>query len=508
MFTPFAFRTIQQVGEGLDPDAQAFLTATGITDPTITTAINQLVLDLKADSLWSKMIVIYPFVGGTATTHKYNLKDPRDLDAAYRLDIPGGFTNDSTGLQGDNTNLADSHFNASTYWANNLSAALGFYSPDVASGDEMIAMGGDSTGTGFNLMSKKYSAATAYQGRAFQHNIVPSPALSPYVGLTTLSRNGSTSLVLYYGDTGMWTNTSTETSTSRPTNTVAVGGLNGSFQRTDQTFSFAFISDGLTDTNVYDLNSAVQTFQTTLQRLDADAYAFLNTTGITDPTIVSAINNLVVSLKLAGVWNDCDAIYPFVGGDATSHSYNLKDTSTYQITWNGTVTHNSNGITGNGTDGYGNTGWNQTTAGRNTDGHISIYSRTDFNSTSGLMSDMGAGVSPSESLMALANSGTSYWIYNSEVRSAAYGNTQGLYLTNRGASNTVGWKNSTSISSGANGSGYPNVNLTICAQNRNGSIERFTTRNYAFASMGAEISDVAAYYTAVQAFQLALGRQV
>ena len=36
-----------QFGVAIDPDAQAFLTATAITDATITSAINQLVIDLK-----------------------------------------------------------------------------------------------------------------------------------------------------------------------------------------------------------------------------------------------------------------------------------------------------------------------------------------------------------------------------------------------------------------------------------------------------------------------------
>ena len=35
-----------QFGVAIDADAQAFLTATGITDATITSAINQLLTDL------------------------------------------------------------------------------------------------------------------------------------------------------------------------------------------------------------------------------------------------------------------------------------------------------------------------------------------------------------------------------------------------------------------------------------------------------------------------------
>ena len=68
-----------------DPDAIAFLMAAGITDGTQAAAINTLVIRMKADGIWTKMKAIYPFVGGSAASHKWNLKDPRDLDAAYRL---------------------------------------------------------------------------------------------------------------------------------------------------------------------------------------------------------------------------------------------------------------------------------------------------------------------------------------------------------------------------------------------------------------------------------------
>lgn len=97
----------------LDPDAQAFLTATGITDATITTAINDLVLDLKSNSLWTKMQALWPFVGGTATTHKYNLIDPQDTDAAYRMTFNGGWTHSANGIKGNLTNTyGDTHWNA------------------------------------------------------------------------------------------------------------------------------------------------------------------------------------------------------------------------------------------------------------------------------------------------------------------------------------------------------------------------------------------------------------
>jgi hypothetical protein len=45
-----------------DPDYQAFITATGITQPTQSAALETLVSDLKSYGLWSKMKAIYPMV--------------------------------------------------------------------------------------------------------------------------------------------------------------------------------------------------------------------------------------------------------------------------------------------------------------------------------------------------------------------------------------------------------------------------------------------------------------
>ena len=85
-------------GSGFDPDAQAFITAAAITDSTQQNAINTLVIALKGYSIWTKMKAIYPIVGGVASSHKYNLKDPRDLDAAFRLTFTVGWTHSANGM--------------------------------------------------------------------------------------------------------------------------------------------------------------------------------------------------------------------------------------------------------------------------------------------------------------------------------------------------------------------------------------------------------------------------
>lgn len=82
-------------GRGADADALAFITAANITDTTQKSAVTQLVTDLKSANIWTKMKAIYPFVGGTASSHRFNLKDPRDLDVAFRLVFNGGWTHSS-----------------------------------------------------------------------------------------------------------------------------------------------------------------------------------------------------------------------------------------------------------------------------------------------------------------------------------------------------------------------------------------------------------------------------
>jgi len=111
-------------GSSYDADAQAFLTATGITDLTISNAINDLVIGYKSEGLWTKRGIIYPIVGGTSTTVKYNLKNPLDTDGAFRLSLFGGITYASTGITPDGSTGY-----GNTHWlkpSDNIS--FGFYS--------------------------------------------------------------------------------------------------------------------------------------------------------------------------------------------------------------------------------------------------------------------------------------------------------------------------------------------------------------------------------------------
>ena len=95
--------------------AERFLVAAAITNNVISNAINYLVGELLKNNLWNKCYAVYPIVGGTASTHKFNLINPQDTDAAYRLNFVGGITHSSNGMQGNGTTgYANTFFNPTT----------------------------------------------------------------------------------------------------------------------------------------------------------------------------------------------------------------------------------------------------------------------------------------------------------------------------------------------------------------------------------------------------------
>lgn len=84
-------------GSAYDPDAQAFFTTYGITDATEKEAVNDLVVDLKAQTWYgTNVFSFYPFVGPNSTARRANL-----INSDYNATQTGTVTFSSSGAQGD-----------------------------------------------------------------------------------------------------------------------------------------------------------------------------------------------------------------------------------------------------------------------------------------------------------------------------------------------------------------------------------------------------------------------
>ena len=249
-----------------DADAQAFIDAAGITDATQKSAVNQLVLDLKSANIWTKMKAIYPIVGGSASTHKWNLKDPRDLDVAYRLGFATGFTHSSTGMLPNGTSAyANTYIKPSIVLSLNSTHICSY----IRNSSQGVLLGLDTLPLGSNgrlWISPNFNGTNRY----LEINTNAATALTPIssnIGLWLGSRTSSTVSKLYNNNTINYT--SSASSNVLDTKDIIIGARN-----TDPTTSnysssqiaFASIGDGLTDTDASNLYTAVQNYNTTLGR--------------------------------------------------------------------------------------------------------------------------------------------------------------------------------------------------------------------------------------------------
>ena len=245
---------------------------------------------------------------------------------------------------------------------------------------------------------------------------------------------------------------------------------------------------------------------------DSDAQTFFTDANITNATQRNAVDSLARGLKNNGTWAKYQAIYPFVGGSASQHSYNLKNTSQFSIGWGGTVTHNANGVTGDGSTGFGNTGFNPSTNGTLGDSHISLYSRT--NQAINLI-DMGATIGSHAWLIhtRLLDGNFSPTLGNTTRPNFATPNSLGLFAVSRlNTTNISGYKDGVVVIDNVSNttSALPNGALLLLASNQDGSAALYSQRNFAFASIGLGLTtaEIAADYTVIQAYETALSRQV
>jgi hypothetical protein len=245
-----------------DADANAFLTATGITNATISSAICTLVTSLKSQGIWSKLDAIYPFVGGTATTHKFNLKNPADTNAAFRLSFVGGWTHSANGAQPNGTNgYANTFYNFNTQTNVNNACFGAYLRTNSTTGTQVYGSFTTPVIRVFNNLSNG-NIQIAFTGQIFY---TPSPS----TGLFFSRRTSSTFNESYRN--GISLGTTTVATTMLPAFNFYFGALNNNGSPdlyTNHQIAFGLLGGtaSMSNTDAVNLYNTIQTFQTTLGR--------------------------------------------------------------------------------------------------------------------------------------------------------------------------------------------------------------------------------------------------
>lgn len=245
--------------------------------------------------------------------------------------------------------------------------------------------------------------------------------------------------------------------------------------------------------------------------------AFATATGITDATILGALNTFDLGLISNGLDTKMKAVYPFVGGSASTHKYNFLDPRdldvAFRLSFSGGGTHSSTGYKPNGTNAYANTFYNQTTQGDSEySGHLSYYSRTNSNSVE---IEFGATIPGTTSFfLEIRTSGTTYSLINQLTSTSNFtdADSLGFYIGNRTSSNVANaWKNGVKkVSVTNNSQGITNQPVFIGALDSSLSPLYYSTKECAFSSIGSGLSDSEAstFYSLVNAMQTTLSRNV
>ena len=263
---------------GPDPDAVAFLTAAGITDATISLAIDTLVKDIKGYGIWTKMKAIYPFVGGTATTHKFNLKNPADTNAAFRLVFNGGWTHSANGALPNGTNGFANTFLTPAANQSLTSGHFSLYSR--TSGASLTGTGTNGSNGVRNSAPVSASYVTIRTFNSFSQSVMwgdgtgnetPVVTSSDGRGFYISTRIAANSLIFLKNNNIVSSTNANQTVTFLSSFNYYLGGINQnglpiSNAYDNKELAFSSIGDGLDSTESANFYTAVQAFQTTLSR--------------------------------------------------------------------------------------------------------------------------------------------------------------------------------------------------------------------------------------------------
>jgi hypothetical protein len=270
-----------------DVNASRYLDVLNITDSNTRNSINDFTVNLKNNNIWGKMSGIYPFIGDSANMNKYNLKDPRDLDASFRLGFSGAGTvhDPSRGVAFSGSNdYANVFFNPS----GNLTGYpvhLSFLSlNDIAvSSIDVGCVVADGTNPRLIVSAEYLSPNEAYFDSYSYTNgrvTINDPFIFSKAFYTASRATPSSGFMMLFNSittpTSSARNITDITSSSKPNLNIFLGAVNQGGTPTytnflPRTFGFFSVGDGLTSGECVNLYSAVKQLQYDLNR-NQDAF--------------------------------------------------------------------------------------------------------------------------------------------------------------------------------------------------------------------------------------------
>jgi hypothetical protein len=528
-----------------DPDYSAFISATGITQPTQSAALETLVSDLKSYGLWNKMKAIYPMITDKNNRFAYS----QELNTEWNPVNTVVATNNVTAPDGTLTaeRLTETTSSITTYTVTNNGASA--YTINGSDNPTLTLERGktyqfniSATGHPFFIMtgSGAYTAGGQYDvgvtGQGTQSGtltfVVPdaAPSTLAYVcqvhssmgGTINVINNTDTHYIYQTIADGLVTGSEYVASIygrflNRPwiameTNTGAKAwfniqtGITGSLTGSNATITA--VSGGWYRCALY-FTSSVASGPQNIQYNLADANGNLSYAGVAG-TGSYLWGAQFENGNVLGPYRATTATGFTTGSMLDQMKYNLKNTGSFSGSYFGGLNPGYSGNKPNGVSGYIDTGLNVNTVLTLNSTHLAYYSRTNVPGGS-IAVEM--GVTGTHSTYLLYNYlGIGYSGINGgqSGRPSAASPTTGFLVGSRISSTEEKYyTNNISQTFTNTSTGKENKNIFLMAFNNVGA-QSYSTKECAFATIGDGLTDyeAKALYWIVQKYQTTLGRQV
>lgn len=229
-------------------------------------ASNYLVTTERAIGSYSIMVAQYPFIGGTAATHKFNQVNPIDNNSGYRLTFTGA-THSANGVQFNGTTGFGNTYVIPSVSLGSSSTHLSIYSNTNNSSGNSVDIGTGIVGTYLNMYTRFTGNVTG--GRIFGNPLTYSnTSENGYYLMTTTAAN----LIRFYKNGVKFSPDNTSGGTSTITTAIFIGANNtdvspgsaGFFS--NEPYQLITIGGGLTEPQVISQTKIATFFNSLLGR--------------------------------------------------------------------------------------------------------------------------------------------------------------------------------------------------------------------------------------------------
>lgn len=254
---------------------EQFIINTGVTGNTAA-AVRQLGNDLVFNGLWNKMMAFYPLAGSTGDSFKYNLVNPTDSNAAFRLTYTGSVGFGPGGMTGSigGTAQANTFWSPDSYTGTFVTASLSFgcYTVNNSGDDTDCDMGLDVASGGAGRFSVAlYGGASSPRGINWVADSIVQTSTTSSAGFWVDSRTAINVHKLYkngvqIGSTDTQNISAGTFASSLTFRLLAQAYGSGFADYSPRTYGTFFIGYGLTDSDVSNLYTIVHNYNTSLGR--------------------------------------------------------------------------------------------------------------------------------------------------------------------------------------------------------------------------------------------------